>query len=303
MSNIETVPMNKTTEKAVYRVFKLIRLLNSTPRRTVKQLAPVVGASESAIYRDLELLERLGYIVDKDEHNRKFLQFQFQKGSQTVLEPDELFFLQDHLQQTAGDSPQAQAILHKFDLNLSMIPLADALPQLHTTRILQLIRTGIETHSCLLLKNYQSLSSGTSSDRRIEPLEITEDYRYLIGWDLDKDRQSQFKIARITDIHFLDQKVQPQRVASPTDLFGLTGDKWMDVKLKLSNLAHHLLVEEFTHSRPYIKRRRDGVFFEGQVRNWKGIGRFVLGLPGEIEVVQPEAFREYLRERVKGWQF
>jgi len=295
--------MNKTTEKGVYRIFKLIRLLNSTPRRTVKQLMPIVGASESAIYRDLELLERLGYLVETDGHGRKYLQFQFQKGGNSVLEPDELFFLQDHLQQTAGDSPQAQAILHKFDLNLSMIPLADALPQLHATRILQLIRTGIETRSCLLLKKYQSLSSETVSDRRIEPLEITEDYRYLIGWDLDKDRQSQFKIARINDINFLDQRVNPERIASPTDLFGLTGERWLDVKLKLSNLAHHLLVEEFPHSRPYVKRRREGVFFEGQVRNWKGIGRFVLGLPGEIEVLQPEGFRAYLRERVEGWAF
>ncbi|MEQ8702786.1 MAG: transcriptional regulator [Phaeodactylibacter sp.] len=295
--------MNKTTETAVYRVFKLIRLLNSTPRRSARQLAQLLNTSESTLYRHLDLLEDLGYPVETDAYDRKFLQFQFEKGGKSVLEPDELFFLQDHLQQTASDTPEAQAILHKFNLNLSMIPIADALPQLHASRILQLIRTGIETGSCIALKNYQSLSSDTVSDRRVEPLELTSDYRYLIGWDLDKDRQSQFKIARITDIHFLDQKVQPQRVASPTDLFGLTGDKWMDVKLKLSNLAHHLLVEEFSHSRPYIKRRRDGVFFEGQVRNWKGIGRFVLGLPGEIEVVQPEAFREYLRKRVKGWQY
>jgi proteasome accessory factor C len=294
---------NKTTEKAVYRIFKLIRLLNSYPRRTVKQLESLVGGSKSALYRDLKMLDRLGYPIETDGHGRKYLQFPFQKGKSSVLEPDELFFLQDHLQQTAGDSPQAQTILHKFNLNLSMIPLADALPQLHANRILQLIRTGIETRSCLLLKGYQSLSSETVSDRRIEPLEITEDYRYLIGWDLDKDRQSQFKIARITDINFLDQKVQPQRVASPTDLFGLTGDKWLDVKLKLSNLAHHLLVEEFPHSRPFIKRRREGVFFEGQVRHWKGIGRFVLGLPGEIEVVQPEAFKAYLRERVEGLHY
>lgn len=281
----------------------MIRLLNSTPRRNARQLAQLLNTSESTLYRHLDLLEDLGYPIETDLHNRKFLQFQFEKkGRQSVLEPDELFFLQDHLQQTAGDAPEAQAILHKFNLNLSMIPIADALPQLHASRILQLIRTAIDTGLCIQLRNYQSLSSETVSDRRIEPLEITEDYRYLIGWDLDKDRQSQFKIARISDINFLDEKISDQRIASPTDLFGLTGQAWFDVKLKLSNLAHHLLVEEFPHSRPYVKRRRAGVFFEGQVRNWKGIGRFVLGLPGEIEVVQPEAFKAYLRERVEGWK-
>ncbi|MCB0597430.1 MAG: WYL domain-containing transcriptional regulator [Phaeodactylibacter sp.] len=289
-------------EESLYRIFKLIRLLNTPPPKSAKHLIENLGRSSSQFYRDIALLDGLGYPVDKNEHNRWYLQFQFEKGKKSVLEPEELFFLQEHLQQTGSSSPLAQSILHKFDRNLSMIPLADALPQLHSSRILQLIRTGIETQRCILLRGYHSLASGTMSDRRCEPLEITLDHRYLIAWDLDKGRQSQFKLARIQDVGILDDKVSPGRIASPMDIFGLTGDEWHDVKMKLSNFAHHLLLEEFPSAQPDIKRRREGVFFEGRVRSWKGIGRFVLGLPGEIEVVGPEGFRGYLRERLKGWQ-
>jgi predicted DNA-binding transcriptional regulator YafY len=39
------------------------------------------------------------------------------------------------------------------------------------------------------------------------------------------------------------------------------------------------------------------------VQDWKGVGRFIMGLPGEVEVVEPEELREYLRERVKQMSF
>lgn len=289
-------------ETSLYRIFKLIRLLNTPPPKPAKQLWESLGRSSSQFYRDIKLLDKLGYPVDTDLHDRWYLQFQFEKGKKGILEPEELFFLQEHLQRTGGASPLAQSILHKFDRNLSMIPLADALPQLHSSRILQLIRIGIEMQRCLLLRGYHSLASQTQNDRRIEPLEITLDHRYLIAWDLDKGRQSQFKLSRIQDVDILDEKATPGRTASPMDIFGLTGDEWRDVKMKLSSLAHHLLLEEFPSAQPDIKHRREGVFFEGRVRSWKGIGRFVLGLPGEIEVVGPEGFKKYLRERIKGWQ-
>lgn len=288
-------------EKGMYRIFKLIRLLNTPPPKSAKQLWESLGSSSSQFYRDKDLLEHLGYPLETDEHDRWFMQFQFEKGKKGVLEPEELFYLQEHLQQSGASSPLAQSILHKFDRNLSMIPLADALPQLHSSRILQLIRTGMEMQRCLLLRGYHSLASETQSDRRIEPLEITLDHRYLIAWDLDKTRQSQFKLARIQDVDILDDKITPGRTASPMDIFGLTGEEWLDVKLKLTNFAYHLLLEEFPMAQPHIKRRREGVFFEGQVRSWKGIGRFVLGLPGEIEVVAPEGFRAYLREKLDKW--
>jgi len=290
--------MSSSTEKGVYRILHLIRLLNSTPRRKASQLMQILGQSKSSFYRDMEMLERLGYIWDKDQNDGYFLQLKLERGQKSVLEPDELFFLQDLLQQTSANSPQAQAILHKFDLNLNMIPLADALPQLHANRILQLVRAALETQSNILIKGYHSLSSESVGNRRVEPLEITPDYRYLIGWDMDKERQSQFKLSRIQDIEFIEGKVAPGRLASPMDLFGLTGPEWLDVKLRLSNTAHHLLIEEFPLVRTHIRRRHDGIFFEGQVRNWKGIGRFILGLPGEITVIAPEALRVYLRERV-----
>lgn len=291
------------SEKGMYRIFKLIRLLNSTPRRTARQLQELLGVSSSQIYRDIKFLEDLGYPVDHDQNERYFLQFPFQKRKQSVLDANDLFFLQDQLQSLATQSPEAQAILQKLNLNLSMIPLADSLPQLHEVRIIQLIRTGIDVKKRIVLRSYRSLSSGKVADREVEPLDLSMDNRYLLGWDISKDRQGQFKLARIQDVDILEESIDESRVASPIDLFGLTGKEWLPVLLALSPIAHNLLLEEFPDARPFIKRKQDGVFFDGQVRDWKGIGRFVLGLPGEITVVRPDSFKTYLQERAAKMTF
>ncbi|MEM8527554.1 MAG: WYL domain-containing protein [Bacteroidota bacterium] len=290
-----------SVHQKLFQIFKLIQHLNQPPGKTVPQLLKILKISRATLYRDFELLEELGYIVDNDR-GRRFLQFQFSRNDDNVLEPDELFFLQEQLQSVASTVPNAHlasSILHKFDRNVSMIPLVDMLPQVHRHKILKLLRLAMERNWCVLIKGYRSMTSNTVSNRKAEPLEITQDARYCIAWDLDKNRQSQFKIDRIEDVEVLDEKAKAHRPYSPMDLFGLTGEEWLSVKLKLSSTAHHLLVEEFPLSRQYIRNTPDGIYFDcPQIRNWKGIGRFVLGLPGEIQVVAPEAFKIYLKERI-----
>ena len=299
--------MADTTKNRLYQIFHLIRLLNTPPRRTAKQLMRQLDVGKNKFYQNIKVLEAIGYPVEVDGNHRYFLAFQFPKRpNEGVLESDELLFLQEQLQQVPSNSPDAQfaqSILHKFDRNLTMIPLADMLPLLHRNRILQLLRDSIEQRFCVLLKNYRSMSSDKVGDRRIEPLDITPDKRYLIAWDLDKDRQSQFKLARIEDIELLDDKLSPApHDFTPMDLFGLTGDEWLAVKIKLSKYARHLLVEEFPDSRQYIRVQRGEAYFDGMVRSWKGIGRFVLGLPGEMEVIAPAAFKNYLQERIDSFK-
>lgn len=286
-------------QKNLERILSLIRELNTPPPKDVKQLIRRTGISKTRIYEYFKLLEKMGYQIKTDEQHRKSFEFLAPRSGGGVLGSDELTYLQDLIQKFGRSDLHGQNILHKFDLNLSLIPLADALPQLHKGRIIQLIRTGINIGSCLLLRNYRSLTSGTVEDRQVEPMEITDDARYLIAWDVKKNNQRQFKLDRIEEVDILDQKVKPGRVPSPMDLFGLTGENWHYVTLKLSNTAHHLLLEEFPLSQAFIRRKGKAVLFEGPVRNWKGVGRFVLGLPGEVEVVGPPAFKDYLQGKIK----
>jgi len=287
--------------KKTYKVFSLIRLLNTPPAKDAKQLMRILDIKKTYFYDLIKLLERLGYMIQTDGQNRKSLQIAVTKNGRDLIEPQELAHIKEILQ-GSGNHPLTTALLNKFDANLALIPLADVLPQLHANRNIQLIRAGINGGRCLILRNYLSLSSQTVKDRMIEPLELTDDYRYLIGWEQAINRQGQFKINRITDVDILEDRVTPNRIASPLDIFGLTGDEWLSVRLELSPLAHNLMVEEFPLSVRFINRYKTPILFDGRVRNWKGIGRFVLGLPGEIKVLKPQGFKDFLKEKIVKFQ-
>ena len=68
------------------------------------------------------------------------------------------------------------------------------------------------------------------------------------------------------------------------------------VRVWLTLKAANLLQEEYPDARPYISEAEYGYYFTGPVANWKGIGRFVKGLEGDVVVQEPEELKNYL-----GW--
>ncbi|MEO1256877.1 MAG: WYL domain-containing protein, partial [Bacteroidota bacterium] len=264
-------------QQTLYKILQLIRLLNTPPAKDAQQLMRRLGVTKSRIYEYFQLLESVGYKIKTDDQHRKSMELSFREYGNGVLKPDDVAFIHELLQQSPNKNPRVQELLYKLDSNLSLIPLADALPQLHTSRMIQLIRLSIEMKQRLLLRRYRSLTSNKTEDRHVEPMELTEDYRYLIAWDIKKRGQRQFKLERIEDVDLLDESIEKHRIASPMDIFGLTSDdemghQWFPVRLKLSSIAHHLIIEEFPLSRPHIRKVNKDIIFSGMVRHWKGVG-------------------------------
>lgn len=160
-------------------VFGLIRLLNTPPARTAKRLMNILDVKKSQFYRYKKLLEDVGYKIHTDEQHRMSIEMKVSKYGNDLLLPDELEHLENVLRQVSGNHPLTTTLLNKFNANLSLIPLADALPHLHATRNIQLIRTALNRKKKLILRRYQSFTSETTLDRTIEPLELTADYKFL----------------------------------------------------------------------------------------------------------------------------
>ena len=286
------------SKNKVIEIFRLLRLLNSPPALSAQQLQERLILGKSSFYRQLNIIRSLGYEVEKDENDRFSLKFTLPKSGDGLLTLTDINLIRALLKKEKDDI-HAKQLYEKLHRNLELIPIADALPQLHRNHILQLVRAGINSEKCLELIRYRSLASQTVTNRIVEPLELTEDNRYLIAWDKTKKDQRQFKIERIEDVNLLPESINPDRMASPMDLFGLTGGSWIEVQLELSKFAHHLLVEEFPLSRHQVRTVKGRLIYEGRVRSFKGIGRFVLGLPGEVGVIGPDGLKVYVREKME----
>lgn len=296
--------MQKGDLQKIRNIFNLIKVISKTPK-TVTELIPLIGVSKSQIGRYLDILKDLEYPIETDKQHRKSIKFM--TISQTNgLSEEEIAYLVEVLQHNKYNPHLKTSILHKFDKNLSLIPMVDMLPDLHRHEIIQLIKDAIYLKNHVRITRYHSFTSNTSATRIVEPMELTKDARYLIAWEPSKNRQGQFKINRIEGIDILyDSPVVEAHYPSPVDAFGLTGESWQDVHLEITALAYDLMAEEFPLTRPFVTKienrtREEKQFsFRTTVRKWEGIGRFVLGLTKHIDVIAPQAFKDYLNENIK----
>jgi len=274
----------------------LIRLLSGRPR-TVAQLAGLLEISSRSVYRYLELLAEVGYLVDKDGHERYFLFHPEASKAAEAFEPEESLLLKQLLESAAGTHPLKEGILHKLYLHSDYIPLAENILKVHAAKVVAKLSEAIRERRQVRLLNYHSTNSETYADRLVEPLEFTENFAVLQAYEQATGKVKSYKVERIEDVEVLDAAGQYGEAAGGLDFFGLSGPEPIPVTLRLTARAYRLLIEEYPPTQPYTRREGKDYVFEGSVRNWQGIGRFVLGLPGEVAVLAPEELRGYLRER------
>ena len=291
------------SQQKLLRIFRLIRLLNTRPYNTVPQLASMLDTTRRSVYRYLDFLSEVGYLIDKDEQNRYFIMHEADHRRDTLLDSDEAYYIQDTLQQVAPDHPLVEQITAKLNKIQALIPNANKLAQVQTYKNVQKISAAIDNGWRIYLKNYHSTSSQKITDRYIEPIHFDEDQTYLIAFDLDAQQRRQFKLDRIEGVEESGASITGQHTAMPVDLFGFTGEKWLPFSLILSGIAYRLLIEEFPAARPFIHQEGTSYLFKAQVRDWRGLGRFVLGLPGEIKIVSPGILKDYLAKEVERFFF
>ncbi len=288
-----------TDQQKLLRVFRLIQLLSQPPYRTVKRLADLLEITPRTVYRYISLLEELGYQIDKKERDRYFLHVEFGQKDQ-MIDTEEAGFLQDLLWQAPSGHPIRDRLLHKLNRQFTLAPLAQSLSKFAVYEHIRSLSLAMESGLRVLLHNYYAPSSDTLSSRQVEPVEFMQGYTYLWAYDLDKGAYRQFKLDRIGEVEILTERIRTEHESHALDIFGWTGPQWLPVKLKLSRYAHNLLLEELPEARPFVRTFKGQAIFEGMVRDWRGIGRFILGLPGEVEVLDPQELVAYLRMRAAG---
>ncbi len=281
-------------------------MLAHPPGRTIEDLSTSLDITRRSVYRYLELLESIGYLLDKDMNGRYFLFSPFQEDMPNQFTPEETDLLRQLIQAGASDNVLQSGLLRKLYLNTELMPLADQLHNVHAAHTVRLLSEAINDREQVMLLGYFSASKGKSSDRLVEPLHLTDNFRMLAAYEVDSRQVKHFKIDRIQSVELLGTpQTQRVSVAGP-DIFGMSGSESIEVRLRLSPLAYRLMVEEFPATRPLIESHEGKLpfLFVGEVRSFVGVGRFILGLPKEIEVEAPHSLTQYLEEQVADrlWQ-
>lgn len=282
------------------RLFQIIAVLKSG-HWTIKQLADRFDTSERTIYRYINLLEEVDFLLEKDFENRFFIITTDDDPTQAQFSIEETKLIKKLIQSGAQDNPLKSSLLKKLSLNSEM----DSMPRLFLkVRLGQFVDQLAETirkKNQVVLKNYHSANSNEIRDRLVEPIHFGDNYQSVVALDTQDKVCKQFKLDRIGEVIELktSYKFEDLHRKNQSDIFGFSGDSNTWITLNLSLRAYLLLREEYPLSIPYTERTEDGYTFHGPVSNLDGIGRFVLGLMDEIQIKGPEAFKNFISNKLQ----
>ena len=288
-------------QQKIFRIIRLIRILADRPSKTALELVKILEVSRKTVYRDLDSIEKLGYLLDKDERDAYFI-FEADQSESTSFEPEELQLLNQLIGAIEGKNPLKESLRKKLFLSSALVPLSEELMDMHLAKIVHRLSNAIEDNKQCRLIHYRSASSDVPQNCLIEPISLTKNNEQLAAFDLDKQEMRHFKLKRIEDVEILEMACSHINTTITTDIFGFPAEKSILVKLLLSTRAYQLLIEEFPDARPFTSHETDkskrNYRFVYEARSLVGIGRFILGLPGEIVVDSPVELKEYLKKRI-----
>jgi hypothetical protein len=163
----------------------------------------------------------------------------------------------------------------------------------------------IEGKRQVVLHGYSSSSSGAIKDRRVEPFAFASGQKTVWCYDLGDRTNKVFKVERISNVEIKADRWEytSHHRQGKMDIFRMTGDTPIPVKLQLTLLAKNVLVEEYPEAQKDLIPTTDDDrwILETEVYQMEGVGRFYMGLAGEIEIIEAKGLREYAQKYSKDY--
>lgn len=288
------------------RLLRLLMLLSGKRKYTLQELSRRFEFSERTVYRYLDTIESSGFVLDRSGGA-----YRLAENTTTSKALEHLFHFTDEeawmlyqlLDELKGDSTVKNRLVRKLHALYDFKALA-LLKGKNEDYIISKLSEAISSRKRVVLYEYRSSHSNRIADRRVEAFGFLPDYSAVWCFDAKDNCRKQFRISRIRDVEVLNEPWSAGQDHEPpfTDAFRMAANKPVArVEIRFNLKAFNLIIEEFPLANDYI-RLEEGVYkMNIPVADFHGIGRFVLGLPGDIEVVSPPEFEDFLREKRKSF--
>ena len=286
------------------RTLELIVLLTDNYRHTAQELAERLDITRRNVYYYFEHLKSCGFKIIKtgthyrlDHHNAFFRKLH----DHIALSTEEALFLYQTLEETNRHHDLTQSIRAKLERYYNLQMRTNPLLAKRARRNVAALRDAMKWGKMAMLKGYSSNHSKTVADRIVEPFLWMNNEQDVRCYEIKSHLNKTFKVSRIQEVEVLDVEWlhEADHKQLFTDVFGFSGEEKQSVCLRLGQLSHNLLLEEYPQSESFIVPEDGGTWlFRTEVVSFLGIGRFILGLFEDIEVVENEALQTYLNERI-----
>ncbi|GHV43126.1 transcriptional regulator [Bacteroidia bacterium] len=292
----------------IERLLRLMKMLTGNVSYTIDDLSVRLNMSVRTIYRYIDTFREAGFIIKK---NGDFIRLDksssyFKDISQLIhFTEEEAYILKSAIESIDENNLLKQNLKRKLSTVYDYKILAETVVRSQNARNVNKIIETIENRQVVLLKNYRSSNSKAVRDRKVEPFSFTTNYIQLWAFDTETRTNKLFNLNRIENVETLPEKWQyeNEHKAGFIDIFRISTFAQLPVKLRLGMLSASLLTEEYPLAEKYLTKISDNEFLlEIKVCSYDGVGRFVLGLLEDIEIIDNEEFRKFIDEKLEKYQ-
>ncbi len=286
------------------RMLRLMKLMTTNVNYTINDLAERLDTSYRSIYRYIETFKDAGFVVQKLEDGVYKLGKEsryFKDISQLVHFTDEEAHIVNQLIEGLDDTNMLkQNLRKKLTAVYNCTSMASSIVRGKNATNVNLLLEAMEQHRQVTLVDYASPHTGVRS-RLVEPFGFTTNYVQVWCYEPRSGMNKLFKLSRIGAVDLLDAEWQYQDRHSQgfIDVFRMTGFEQHRVQLRLGMLARNLLIEEYPLAERDITLEGKGYWMlDTKVCNYLGVGRFVMGLMDDIEIVDTPELSRFVEDRV-----
>ncbi|MHC1778856.1 MAG: helix-turn-helix transcriptional regulator [Bacteroidales bacterium] len=292
------------------RLLRIMQLMTDQRNRyTIDELSELLDISQRTVYRYIDTFVSVGFIVKKSDNRVWFAKES--KHFRTIADlvyftEEEAFIIRRAVESLDLSNPVLSGVKKKLYSLYDFGRIADIQINKNLSRNVNSIMDAIAGERQIVLKDYSSSHSGNISDRVVEPIQFGVNMVDVFCYELSSNKCKTFKVHRIGEVIVTDKEWQfkENHKAILTDAFRLTGTELFPVKLKLSLAAANLLKEEYPGTEDKIERINNNEYiYTDRVCSYEGVGRFVLGLCNEIDIIDSKEFLDFLESKRKGSRF
>lgn len=289
------------------RQLELLELLTGNTDQTVQDICERLDISVRTFHRYIAMFRTAGFELTSAHSIYTILQtspFYACIADKMQLRSSEVNTMVRLIDRADEADPAIQSLRRKFsnlygvDFSEQEVRLAD-----HVTAASKQLQRAIKSRRQVVLHDYESPHRQTHTDRLVEPFRLLSATGCVRCYEPASGACKTFKIARIRgEVEVLEQHWEhtTEHVNYYTDAFGFSGEVRHRVVLRLTLLAAQVLCEEFgvKESQLLIDPDNQHRIFATHVCSPVGIGRFVMGLINDVEVVRGKELREFIAQEL-----
>jgi len=286
------------------RLFREMNLLAGSKRGySVNELAEKIGVSYRTVYRDIRIFEETGFeIIQNPQTKRIRLAHAGEISDKMSFNKTEAELLEQALV-SLPESPVKQLLYDKVHALSGTGQQLKGLQRQQTAHNFQFLAQAMRNKKQAMLVDYNSPSSQSVSNRLVEPFAFSERLDTVYGYEPSSRKNKFFKLERIGQVRLeqIGWQFEYMHEQRDTDIFGIPfSEEKIVVRLILGRLSSNLLREEHPAALPFLQLQSDGRnILELRVADYRGIGRFTMGLIDDLEVLGPAPFKAYLTKLAK----